>query len=71
MIIDPLSGYIEHAEINLDESNILKIDYTNFTKLDNLVFPKSINLKYLSYELSIKYGEINLNDNIDYSLFFQ
>jgi outer membrane lipoprotein-sorting protein len=71
LIIDPLSGYIEHAEINLDESNILKIDYTNFTKLDNLVFPKSIDLKYLSYELSIKYGEINLNDYIDYSLFFQ
>ena len=44
---------------------------TNFTKLDNLVFPKAIDLKYQSYELSIKYGELNLNDQIDDSLFFQ
>jgi len=71
LIIDPVSGYIEHAEINLDESKILKIDYTNFTKLDNLVFPKGIDLKYLTYELSIKYNELKLNDNIDNSLFFQ
>lgn len=71
LTIDPVSVNIEHAEINLDESNILKINYTNFTKLDNLVFPKNIDLKYLSYELSIKYSEIELNDNIDDSLFFQ
>ena len=71
LIIDPVSGYIEHAKINLDESNILKISYTNFTKLDNLVFPKSIDLKYLTYELSIKYSELKLNDDIEDSLFFQ
>jgi len=71
LTLDPLSGNIEHADINLDESNILIIDYTNITKLDNLVFPKTIDLKYQSYELLIKYGELNLNDNIDDSLFFQ
>lgn len=71
LMIDPVSGNIEHAEVNLDETNILKIDYTNFTKLDNLVFPKTIELKYLTYELSIKYSDLNLNDNIEDSLFFQ
>ncbi len=71
LTLNPLSGDIENAAINLDESNILYIDYTNFTKLDNLVFPKAIDLKYQSYELSIKYGELNLNDQIDDSLFFQ
>lgn len=69
--IDPLSGNILNAEVYLDEENILKIDYTNFTKLDNLVFPKTIELKYLAYELSIKYGDLNLNDKIEDSLFLQ
>ncbi len=71
LIIDPASGNIERADVNLGNSNILTINYTNFAKLDNLVFPKAIYLKYLSYELSIKYGELNLNDKIDDSLFFQ
>ena len=71
LIIDPLSGFIEHAEINMDESNTIEIDYTNFIKIDDLVFPKNIDLKYLTYQLSIKYSEINLNEDIDESLFFQ
>lgn len=71
LTLDPVSGYIEYADINLDGKNILKISYTNFTKLDNLIFPKTIYFKYLSYELSIKYSEINLNDKINDSLFFQ
>ena len=69
--IDPLTGYLERADVDLGNSNILSIDYTNYIKLDNLVFPKAIYLKYLSYELSIKYGDLSLNDKIEDSLFFQ
>lgn len=71
LTVDPVSGYIENADINLNGKEILTISYTNFTKLDNLIFPKTINFKYLSYELSIKYSELNLNDKIEDSLFFQ
>ena len=71
LTVDPLTANIEMAEIVLDGSNILVIDYANFTNFERFVFPKAIYLTYLTYELSIKYGELNLNDNIDDSLFFQ
>ena len=71
LTVDPSSANIERAEIVLDGSNILTIDYANFTNFDRFVFPKAIYLNYQSYELSIKYGELNLNDKIDDSLFFQ
>ena len=71
VLADVVVQCLERADVDLGNSNILSIDYTNYIKLDNLVFPKAIYLKYLSYELSIKYGDLSLNDKIEDSLFFQ
>lgn len=69
--IDPVSGNIESAKINLEDNNILYINYTNFQKSDNLVFPRNIKFNYISYELTVKYNDLTLNGKIEDSLFFQ
>lgn len=71
LTVDPLTENIDRAEIVLDGENVLTIDYSNITMIDSLKFPKAINLSYLTYELSIKYGEINLNNKIEEGLFFE
>ena len=72
LYLDPVNEYVTAADIEIDNENILRIDYSNYKSIGDIRFPKNISLNYLSNELKISYEkDLLLNKQVDAGLFLE
>lgn len=69
LYINPESGQIRSADIQVGNGGLLHIEYSDYTDVTGVLFPKKIKLSYLSNELQINYEkDLILNKQTDIKL---
>lgn len=69
LYINPESGQVTSAEIEIGAGGPLHIEYSDYTNVTGVLFPRKIKLSYLSNELQINYEkDLILNKQTDIKL---